>query len=86
MRVAISRCKTRRFYNDGFGRPDDRAKEFHRRRCGGGVQRREAGARLGPHARFFTTASQLDQLPQTELPEIAFVGRSNAGKSTAITC
>lgn len=35
-------------------------------------------------ARFLTTASQLDQLPQTELPEIAFVGRSNAGKSTAI--
>lgn len=35
-------------------------------------------------ARFLTTASQLDQLPQIELPEIAFVGRSNAGKSTAI--
>ncbi len=35
-------------------------------------------------ARFLTTASQLDQVPQTELPEIAFVGRSNAGKSTAI--
>lgn len=35
-------------------------------------------------ARFLTTASQLDQLPQFELPEIAFVGRSNAGKSTAI--
>jgi len=35
-------------------------------------------------ARFLTTASQLNQLPQTELPEIAFVGRSNAGKSTAI--
>src|SRR5450631_1426526 len=35
-------------------------------------------------ARFRTTASQLDQLPATELPEIAFVGRSNAGKSTAI--
>jgi GTP-binding protein len=35
-------------------------------------------------ARFRTTASQLDQLPQNELPEIAFVGRSNAGKSTAI--
>ena len=35
-------------------------------------------------ARFLTTASQLDQLPQTELPEIAFVGRSNSGKSTAI--
>ena len=35
-------------------------------------------------ARFFTTASRLDQLPSHELPEIAFVGRSNAGKSTAI--
>jgi GTP-binding protein len=35
-------------------------------------------------ARFATTAARLDQLPPTELPEIAFVGRSNAGKSTAI--
>ncbi|MCU0927692.1 MAG: ribosome biogenesis GTP-binding protein YihA/YsxC [Burkholderiaceae bacterium] len=35
-------------------------------------------------ARFLTTASRLDQLPVTDLPEIAFVGRSNAGKSTAI--
>lgn len=35
-------------------------------------------------ARFLTTASKLDQLPINELPEIAFVGRSNAGKSTAI--
>jgi GTP-binding protein len=35
-------------------------------------------------ARFLTTASRLDQLPAGELPEIAFVGRSNAGKSTAI--
>lgn len=35
-------------------------------------------------ARFLTTASRLDQLPSTELCEIAFVGRSNAGKSTAI--
>lgn len=35
-------------------------------------------------ARFLTTASQLHQLPEMELPEIAFVGRSNAGKSTAI--
>jgi len=35
-------------------------------------------------ARFFTTAAQLHQLPVHELPEIAFVGRSNAGKSTAI--
>jgi GTP-binding protein len=35
-------------------------------------------------ARFLTTASALSQLPATELPEVAFVGRSNAGKSTAI--
>ena len=35
-------------------------------------------------ARFLTTASRLDQLPAPHLPEFAFVGRSNAGKSTAI--
>jgi GTP-binding protein len=35
-------------------------------------------------ARFLTTAPQLHHLPSYELPEIAFVGRSNAGKSTCI--
>lgn len=35
-------------------------------------------------ARFFITASRLSELPDTGLPEIAFVGRSNAGKSSAI--
>ena len=35
-------------------------------------------------ARFLTTAAQLNQLPALDVPEIAFVGRSNAGKSTAI--
>lgn len=35
-------------------------------------------------ARFLTTASRLPELPAGELPELAFVGRSNAGKSTAI--
>lgn len=35
-------------------------------------------------ARFLTTASQLNELPDPDVPEIAFVGRSNAGKSTAI--
>jgi GTP-binding protein len=35
-------------------------------------------------ARFLTTASQLVHLPEGDLGEIAFVGRSNAGKSTAI--
>ena len=35
-------------------------------------------------ARFLVTASRLEQLPPGDLPEIAFVGRSNAGKSSAI--
>jgi GTP-binding protein len=35
-------------------------------------------------ARFFTTVNQLRDLPSTQVPEIAFAGRSNAGKSTAI--
>jgi GTP-binding protein len=35
-------------------------------------------------ARFVTTAAQLVHLPPDGPPEIAFVGRSNAGKSTAI--
>jgi len=35
-------------------------------------------------ARFFTTVNHLRDLPSTQVPEIAFAGRSNAGKSTAI--
>ena len=35
-------------------------------------------------ARFLTTAPQLQHLPELSVPEIAFVGRSNAGKSTCI--
>ncbi len=35
-------------------------------------------------ARFFTTVNELQTLPQGDLPEIAFAGRSNAGKSSAI--
>ena len=35
-------------------------------------------------ARFFTTVNHLRDLPATARPEIAFAGRSNAGKSTAI--
>lgn len=35
-------------------------------------------------ARFFTTVNRLRDLPATQVPEIAFAGRSNAGKSTAI--
>lgn len=35
-------------------------------------------------ARFFTTVNRLTDLPHINVPEIAFAGRSNAGKSTAI--
>ncbi|HYD94293.1 MAG TPA: ribosome biogenesis GTP-binding protein YihA/YsxC [Noviherbaspirillum sp.] len=35
-------------------------------------------------ARFFTTVNHLRDLPDTQVPEIAFAGRSNAGKSTAL--
>ena len=35
-------------------------------------------------ARFYTTVNALRELPDTHVPEIAFAGRSNAGKSTAI--
>lgn len=35
-------------------------------------------------ARFLVTAAELRQLPPSTTPEIAFVGRSNAGKSSAI--
>ncbi|MEP6790200.1 MAG: ribosome biogenesis GTP-binding protein YihA/YsxC [Ramlibacter sp.] len=35
-------------------------------------------------AKFLTTAPKLEFLPPHEYPEIAFVGRSNAGKSTCI--
>ena len=51
---------------------------------------RPAGAEAAqPHcrlisARFFTTAAKLNQCPRVDLPEVAFAGRSNAGKSSAI--
>jgi GTP-binding protein len=35
-------------------------------------------------ARFFTTVNHLRNLPTLQVPEVAFAGRSNAGKSTAI--
>jgi len=42
-------------------------------------------ARAWAHsARFVVTASRLHELPDPGLPEVAFVGRSNAGKSSAI--
>lgn len=38
------------------------------------------------HAQFLLSANQLYQLPEDRGKEIAFCGRSNAGKSTAINC
>lgn len=35
-------------------------------------------------AKFLTSAPELKHLPPVDVPEIAFVGRSNAGKSTCI--
>lgn len=35
-------------------------------------------------ARFLTSAAQLSQLPAGDRPELAFAGRSNAGKSSAL--
>jgi GTP-binding protein len=40
--------------------------------------------RLFANATFFTTVNELAMLPQAVLAEIAFAGRSNAGKSSAI--
>lgn len=41
---------------------------------------------LNPYAeaRFLTSAAQLDRLPEPDRPELAFAGRSNAGKSSAL--
>ena len=53
----------------------------------GNSSRSVAPVRFSPllhSARFMVTSSNMDNLPVTGLPEIAFVGRSNAGKSTAI--
>lgn len=37
-----------------------------------------------PPTTFLTSAAQLDQLPKDTGSEVAFIGRSNSGKSTAI--
>ncbi len=45
-----------------------------------------ATAPLNPfvQATFVMSAAKLEQLPQDETPELAFVGRSNSGKSSAL--
>ncbi len=50
-----------------------------------GPEQIEAGRRLfAAECRFFYAAQRLDQLPEPGLPEVAFAGRSNVGKSTLI--
>jgi GTP-binding protein len=45
----------------------------------------EAGRKLfAAECRFFHGAQNQDQLPPSELPEIAFAGRSNVGKSSLV--
>src|SRR5437667_4286107 len=76
-------CKTQRFYNDDFGRPMTEQNKSAKPEAV--LSPEEKAALAWAHtARFLTTASELALLPQTELAEIAFVGRSKAGKSTAI--
>jgi GTP-binding protein len=48
-------------------------------------ERIEAGRKLfAAECRFFFASQRLDQLPPAELPEVAFAGRSNVGKSSLV--
>ena len=91
--------KTGRFYNEGRQQPlaaatycDDPASHLlhpprSRLRQPAPVPLMDAALQAAGWlhtARFLTTAARLDQLPLLDVPEIAFVGRSNAGKSTCI--
>jgi GTP-binding protein len=49
------------------------------------AERLEAGRLLfAGECQFFYAAQRLDQLPEPGLPEVAFAGRSNVGKSTLV--
>ncbi len=41
---------------------------------------------MRPQARFLLTAVDASQFPPPRLPEVAFLGRSNVGKSTLLNC
>ncbi len=86
--------KTSRFYNAASGFPANKARPPMTSAPG-----KPAGTKPSPAAaaspealalgwmhtaRFLTTAPTLEFLPPASVPEIAFVGRSNAGKSTCI--
>jgi len=49
------------------------------------ARRLEAGRRLfAQEARFILAAVKADQVPASQLPEVAFAGRSNVGKSSLV--
>ena len=39
---------------------------------------------MKPHVQFLTSAASPEQFPQTRAPEVAFLGRSNVGKSSLL--
>src|ERR1700730_8115510 len=52
----------------------------------GGVRIRTFPFRDPVDATFVTSAARPDQFPAETLPEIAFLGRSNVGKSSLVNC
>ena len=67
---------------------DDNAPDPDRHSALGAVlspEAAEAGRLLfAAECRFFFAAQRLDQLPEPGLPEVAFAGRSNVGKSSLV--
>ncbi len=49
-------------------------------------QESQPGELIISSAEFITSASRPGQYPREELPEVAFAGRSNVGKSSLINC
>ncbi|MCI0349839.1 MAG: 50S ribosome-binding GTPase, partial [Acidobacteriales bacterium] len=39
---------------------------------------------MKPHVQFLTSAASREQFPRPQAPEIAFLGRSNVGKSSLL--
>jgi GTP-binding protein len=87
------RGKTPSFYNGALGLPQQTmttppnpSKSASHSLVKTSPEKSEATIAMGwlHTAKFLTTAPQLHFLPALDVPEIAFVGRSNAGKSTCI--
>lgn len=48
------------------------------------MQLKATGASVKPHVEFLTSAAAPDQFPHPGPPEVAFIGRSNVGKSSLL--